>query len=146
MQIVGFNFKKISAERVLEEYLTNVNYSIDFLNIEKIRINSIEKEVIKFYFSYLIKYSLKEDSKKQKENKKSNEVCFEGEIFVSTTEQESEIIFKSWKKKEVPLNIKIFLINFILRKCAPIALMLEDEVNIPYHMPVPQLSQIEDKK
>lgn len=141
MQVVGLNFKKILAERTPEfKNGSAINTSIEFTDLEKNKVDMIkESDVIEIYFRYTILYTEPDPSKKDTPQKKVGELCFEGVIIASLSKEELKEILKQWKKKEIPSGIKLALFNLILRKCAPKALNLEEDVGLPSHIPFPQL-------
>ena len=53
---------------------------------------------------------------------------------------------KGWKDKEIPEEFRIAIFNIILRKASVRALQLEEELNLPYHMPFPSIKSQEEKK
>ena len=46
----------------------------------------------------------------------------------------------SWKKKQIPPEVRTGLFNFIMSKCNIKALFLEDEMALPFHLPMPRIS------
>ena len=63
-----------------------------------------------------------------------------GEIGLLPEPDELKEILKSWKKKQIADKFKTPLFNFIMSKCNIKALGLEDELNLPLHIPMPKLS------
>ncbi|MEK6855784.1 MAG: hypothetical protein AABX66_01350 [Nanoarchaeota archaeon] len=139
MQVISFNFIKVQAERkpTVDNSL-NINTNIEFLNVEKEKVEILkDSEPIKISFKFTIIYSKKEDKKENEQAKLS----FEGFMVILANNEEIKEILKEWKKKQIPQNIRIPLFNIILKKCSLRALQLEEEINIPTHMPFPQISQ-----
>jgi len=136
MQVIGFNISKVLAEKSPSfKPASVINTDIEFINIEKEKIEVLKNiEPIKVFFKYTVSYF---DSKEEK--KKEGEVIFEGNVILSAEDQEAKDIEKAWKKKELPDSTKIPLFNFILKKCSPKALHLEDEIDLPSHIPYPRL-------
>jgi len=138
MQIIGFNFTKISASR---EKLLNkpaVNASVDFVNIEKEKMDMIkDKETLKLDFKFEISY--KNEGKKEKDSNDA-QILFEGNILILSSDEEAKDIFKLWKKKELPPKFRVFFFNLIFKKCSARALSLQDELNLPSHINIPQIS------
>jgi hypothetical protein len=149
MQVIGFNFTKISAEHFPKfEGKSQINTNIEFLDLEEEKLSLLkDSEAVKIIFQYSITHSQvkdkdkKEDKKKdQPENmNKKGEIIIEGNIVLSATKEEMKDVQKSWKKKELPSAFKVPLFNIILRKCSSKALDLEDQINLPLHLPFPQL-------
>lgn len=138
MKTIGFNFTKIIAEKNKDfKEGKLINNSMEFTNLEREKIDILKEfEAVKLSFRYALTYTESEAVKDHKEG----EIIFEGNIILSLDKDEGKDIFKSWKKKEIPPNIKILLFNFILRKCTSRALSIEEELNLPPHINIPQLS------
>jgi len=134
MQIIGFNLSKILAERAENFQRSPINTNIEFINFEKEKIQFLkEAEGLKVSFKYSIIYGEQEGKGKQAE------VSFEGFIIVSAEKEEIKDIQKSWKKKKIPSKLQMFLYNFILKRCSLKAAILEEDMNIPAHIPIPQV-------
>lgn len=140
MQIIGFNFTKIEAFRNLQlSQGININTNVEFLNIEKEKIDIIkDKEPIKLFFKFSVNY-LKKDEKKDKETEEAK-IIFEGFMILSSSSEESKEIFKEWKKKQIPQQFRLPLFNLILKRCSVKALQLEEELGLPNHVPIPQIA------
>jgi len=139
MKIVGFNFSKISAERLSDKILKKPSTSIEFLDLQKDKVDLLkDSEVIKIYFNYSVNY---DEQEKDKSKDKDGEVVIKGDVVLSATKEEAKDITKSWKKKKLPATLNINLFNLILRRCTPKAIFLEDEIGLPIHTPMPRLQQ-----
>lgn len=132
MRLIGFNFNKISIEKKAEELSSDlkINSNLDVSSIEKINIGlSKEKEEsLLVKFSYLINYD-------------PNIAVIElgGIIILSLDQKIAKDLLQKWKKKTIPEEIRISLFNIILRKANVKALELEDEMNLPLHIPLPRV-------
>lgn len=136
MNILGLNFTKISAERSGDVLQTTVNTNIEFLEVEKEKLEILkDAEPLRVKYLFSITYN-KGEGKKQE---KVAEIIFEGTLLLSATLEESKEVLKSWKKKELSNNFKVPLFNLILKKCSIRALALEEELGIPSHVPLPRL-------
>ena len=151
MKIIGFQFTKISGERMSDNIKVNPSTSIEFSNVEEESFDLLkDNKAVSILFKYSVKYDKKEDKEEKgedKEDKKENplgEIRLEGKIVLSVSEEDSKNILKSWKKKQLPPNLNLFLFNTILRKCTPKAIYLEDEINLPIHTPMPKLKTKEE--
>lgn len=145
MQVVGFNFTKVLAERQPEiSPKTSINTNIEFLDLSKEEINLLkDQEVLKVTFNFSVDYSSSEKSEEKKERSSKEalgKISFEGLILLTTTDEEIKSILKSWKKKEIPSHLKVPLFNLILKKCSTKALELEEQLNLPPHIPFPQIT------
>lgn len=131
MRIIGFSFKKISAERKKDikgklEIKSNMNIE----NIEKDNID-IAGDILKFSYTYSIFYE-----------PGFAEITFQGTILVVPDKSEDlKKILKDWKNKKLSEEIRIFLYNFIMTKCNLKALQLEEDFTLPAHLPLPKLTK-----
>jgi hypothetical protein len=138
MKVIGLSFTKISASKVHAFQMGKaINTDIEFLDIDKASLSLLkdDSEALRVSFRFSVNY-LETDDKKSKKNA---EISLEGDIIVSGTKDESKDVQKAWKKKEIPASFKVPLFNLILRKCSPRALQLEEELNLPSHIPIPQI-------
>lgn len=130
MQIIGFNLTKILIEKK-EKLIKNlqINQSIDIKEVIKEIVPISKDEALKMTFNFTIDY--KEDFGK---------VVFEGNLILLPEKEELKSFLKEWKDKKVPAEIRIPLFNFIMNKCNIKALALEDELNLPFHIPLPKVN------
>lgn len=144
MQVLGFNFTKISAER-FPDYKpgSSINTNIEFTNIEKEEISVLKDlEAVKISYTFSVTYSKTENKKENKEG----EIIFEGNIIMSATKEETKEITKLWKKKEISNQFKVPIFNIILRRCSLKAAQLEDDIGLPIHLPLPKIELKIEKK
>ena len=142
MNIIGFNFTKISGQLFPEykEPSFSMSTNIEFLDVQKEEIAALkDKEAIKMVFAYTVSFNPKGEAK-GKEASKLGIISFEGNILLSADKEESKEVLKAWKKKEIPVGFKVPIFNLIIKKCTSKALHLEDELNLPAHIPIPTLS------
>ena len=64
---------------------------------------------------------------------------FKGNLVIIPEANELKTILKSWKAKKIPNELRLPLINFIMSKCNVKAIPLEEELNLPIHIPMPRL-------
>ena|SRR3989344_6688814 len=137
MKLLGFNFTKINAYKGTEFKSCPASITIEFEEIIKDKIDMIkDSEVLNATFTFSVKYS--PDEKKAEKNEA--EIAFQGNILFAADKDESKEILKEWKKKELSASFKIPLFNLILKRCSTKALNLEEELSLPYHMPLPKIS------
>ena len=135
MQLLGFNLKKISAERSPNFKRGPINTNIDFKDVTEEKIEFLKDlEAIKVSFSFIVNYSDPEDKQLN-----HGQISLEGDVSLSMDKEEAKDILKSWKKKEVSEKFKIPLFNYIIMKCSTKALSMEDELNLPTHMSFPTM-------
>lgn len=130
MQIIGFNLTKIAIEKK-EKLISNlqINQSIDIKEVTKEKVPISENDALKMKFNFTITY--KEDFAKAE---------FEGNLILLPEKEELKNFLKEWKDKKVPSEVRIPLFNFIMNKCNIKALVLEDELNLPFHIPLPKVN------
>lgn len=136
MQIVGFNFDKILAEKKKKvEGKVEVKSNIDLKLIEQEKIEMFkDKEVLKFTFDFSISFS-----------PGIAELSFKGNVLLMFEKDKVKEILKKWKSKKLEDEIKIPLYNIILKKCNLRALQLEEEFMLPTHIQMPKI-RTEDNK
>ncbi len=137
MKVLGFNYDKISIEKLSTSFENlKINTGIDISEINSIKSGFLKAkgEIISIKFKYLIEYS-----------PEIAKIEFKGNLLLEVDFKISREILKQWKNKEIPEDFKMTLFNVILRKSNIKALQLEDEMNLPYHVPFPTLKK-ENKK
>ena len=132
MRLIGFNFTKIYVERFkgFDKDL-KVNTNIDISDVKKTDIDFFKskEEFVSVKFKYSINYE--PDSAK---------IEFEGDMIVSAEPKQIKDLMKKWEKKDVSDEFRPFLFNIILRKSNVRAIQLEEEMNLPFHIPLPRIS------
>ncbi len=130
MQIIGFNLTKILVEREEKiEGKLEVKQNIDISDVSKEKIPFSEGEAVKIKFNFTVTY----DPDFAKLN-------LEGYLILMVDKDEIKKFLKSWKGKKLPDEAKVSLFNFIMNKCNIKALNLEDELNLPLHVPMPRIN------
>ncbi|MEM4647861.1 MAG: hypothetical protein QXO12_00920 [Candidatus Pacearchaeota archaeon] len=124
MPIVDVVFDKIEVERKKEiKPSIKLNISLTFKDlIEEKEIE--DKKFISFVFDFLIDYD------------KEAKVFLEGRTIYVDKKEEIEKLIKNWRKDKEFMK-KIY--NFTLTKCNLKALFIEDQVNLPLHIPFPSI-------
>lgn len=136
MRIIGFNFTKISIEQLKEpsemKEQLKINTQIDVPELTEVKSHLLKtkEELIKAKFVYGINY-----------NPDFAKIELEGRILIAVEPKVAKEIFKQWKKKKIPEDFKMLLFNVILKKSSLKALYLEEELNLPLHMPMPSLKK-----
>jgi hypothetical protein len=131
MRVAGFNFKKISVEKLAEKANElKINTKIDILDIQSIKSDFIKTkdELLGVDFSYIVDYE-----------PGFAKIEFKGSIVVSLDFREGKDVLRRWKDKKMSNEFQVNLFNIILRKSNIKALELEDEMNLPLHIPFPSL-------
>ena len=136
MRIIGFNLTRILVQKE-EEQKSNleVNQNINIKSVSEEKIPISTDKALKVTFNLTINYS-NEYAKLE----------FEGQVLILTENNEFKEFIDNWKSKKIPEKFRIVLFNFIMNKCNIKALYLEDEMNLPFHVPMPRLSQENQRK
>jgi len=138
MKIIGFNLNKISIEKkeAFEGQL-KINQNIDIKELIEDEIPISTEKPLKITFNFIINY-----------DPNLAKIEFEGNIIIIPEKEQLKRFLESWKNKQIPEQDRTPLFNFIMAKCNVKALALEDELNLPLHIPMPRLdpSKQEPKK
>lgn len=130
MKIIGFNLTKILVEKKENfQGKIEINQNIDIKDISQDSIPITKEDILKIDFNFSINYS--------------NHVAkleFEGILLLIPDKGEFKEILKSWKDKKISDEVRAPLFNFIMSKCNIKALSLEDDMNLPYHIPMPRIN------
>lgn len=147
MKVIGYNLTKVIAEKKADvKTINSINTSIEFLNIEKDKIESIKDfEVIKVDFNFTVSYETQ--AEKKDSTLKVAKIEMEGNLIFAASKEEAKDILKFAKKKDMPANIKVPLNNVVFKKCIVKALELEESLNLPFSIAIPQatLQQAQNK-
>jgi len=141
MRVIGFNFTKINIEKtkepseVIEKLSTNIKIDLPEIKEIKSHILKTKDELLGISFAYRVEY--------EPEVAKIN---LEGKIILSADSKTVKEILKQWKKKSMPEDFRLLVFNIILKKSTLKALHLEEELNLPLHMPLPSFKKEEKEK
>jgi len=135
MKVVGFSFNKISIEREKEgDSITNkdikINTHVEILDVVKTPMDLIKNSnLFNFKYQFKVIYTPNIAS-----------LNFEGSILINISDDTiAKKIDKEWKDKTILEEVRIPLLNAIYSKCNLKAFQLEDDLNLPLHMPIPKL-------
>ena len=137
MKLIGFNFNKISIEKKSDKKENlKINTNINIVDISEIKTNffNSKETLLGVQFNYTIDYS-----------PSIAKIFFEGNILLSIDPKEAKEILKEWKSKKLQDNFRNIVFNIVFRKCNIKALQLEDEMNLPLHLPMPIIKNQKDK-
>lgn len=131
MRIIGFNFKKMFAEKKpAKSVQTQVNINLDINSIEEEKLDFMTKgNVIKFEFEFKVNYT-----------PDIANLSLNGFVLASLDKEQALEILKDWKDKKLKDGVRIPLFNLILTKCNVRALQLEEELGLPSHLPLPRIT------
>ena len=133
MKVIGFNFTKLSAERMKDSADSiKINTELDFPEIKQSQspLLRTKEELLEAKFDYRVNYD--PDLAK---------VAVSGTVLFSVDSKTAEEVLKQWKKKTLPEDFRILLFNVIMKKAAIKALALCDELNLPVHIPLPTMKK-----
>lgn len=132
MKIIGFNYAKVSAERTSKwEPLEKIHTNIQFTNITRDETDVIKAGgVLRVAFTFTVIYEPKNAT-----------IALEGFVFLNTTPEIIKEAVKYWsKKKELSDDLRDVLVRFLWKKCNLKAFQLEEELNVPVHIQLPQIA------
>jgi|WetSurMetagenome_2_1015567.scaffolds.fasta_scaffold210843_2 hypothetical protein len=137
MQVIGFNFDKISADKKkLPEGKIEIKSNINVKSITQEKVELLkDKDVVKFSFEFYVDY-LPDIAK----------ILFEGSILAIFEKEQFKDVLKKWKNKKISDEIRLPLFNLILTRCNLKALQFEEEFNLPTHVPLPRISPQPDNQ
>jgi len=137
MKLVGFNFEKIYVERFLASLNDlKVETNIDIKEITEVKQDFFKskEELIGIKFAFNLDYQ-----------PNIAKIEFIGSIVLSLDSKMAKEVLKKWKEKALPSEFRLNLFNLILKKSTLRALRLEEEMNLPTHIPFPSFKKTEEK-
>ena len=139
MPVVGFNFDKLSIERLnpIKEGIS-VKNDLSIKNIEKeeVTIGTKKDTALKFSFEFLSSYE-----------PKIAKIIINGHVLYMDNEKELKKLLDDWKKKkEIDKKIASQIINTALIKSNIKALHLSQDMNLPPHIRLPTINPQADTK
>lgn len=138
MRVIGFNFDKISIERHkarAENLKITTNIDVSELKETKSDIIKTKEILIQAKFSYGVKYEPGFVT-----------IDLKGNLLFALPEEQAKEVLKEWKKKAMPEDFKLAIFNVVLRKSTLKALQLEEEMNLPLHIPMPSFKSPKETK
>ena len=138
MRIVGFNFTKISAEKVNESAKdVKINSNIDISKIDSLKTDVLKtrEDLLGISFTHTVNYAPDFANLEVK-----------GVIIIALEPKLAKNVLKDWKEKKLDEEIRVPLFNLILKRSALKLLPLEGEMNIPLHLPLPSFKKEDAKK
>ena len=134
MKLIGLSFDKISAEKTGEKLEgVKVDSNIEITDIKKADFNLLKdkEEMLDIKFKQTIQYS--PDYAKLE---------FKGMMIISLDFKEAKELLKNWQKsKKIPDELQLTFLNIIITRSAPKAMQLEEDLGIPFHIPLPRIAR-----
>ena len=138
MPFIGFNFDKIEASKNVSEVKGNINvkHTLNIIDVIKEEVNLDKKqEVLKFVFEFKLNYE-----------PNIGIISLGGNMMFLEDNKKMKTILEGWKKdKKLPKEITQNLFNTILTKANIKALNLSQDINLPPHLPLPNLKPVQDQ-
>ncbi len=137
MKLMGFNFKKISAEKYTDKAeKINVNTNIKIDKIEKVNSDFLKtkEEIIAVHFTHTMDYE-----------PKFAKIEFGGVAILSIEPKKAKSILNDWKEEKIDPDFRLSISNLVFKKSGVKALQLEEELNLPFHIPMPEIKKGEKK-
>lgn len=131
MRVIGFNFTKISAEKLKDsQSKISIKTGVDIKDIKEIKdsVIKLKEDILEVEFAYNVDYV--PDFAK---------VNLKGKMIVSLDDKASKEVLKQWKKQDLPEDFRLFIINVAIKKSSLKALSLEEEIGLPLHIPLPSV-------
>jgi len=135
MKIIGFNFDKINIEKLPGKAESlDIKTNIDINNIHDVQSSNIsmKEDFIGVKFIFNVDYE-----------PNFAKINLSGTVLFAVDSKIAKEILKQWKDKKMPEDFRLLLFNIILRKANLKALQLEEEMNLPLHVPMPSLKKQE---
>lgn len=134
--IVGFNLNKIHIERKKPvKGKIKVNHDLRFEKVEKRPLPLKEKKdvlLVDFVFQILYEPGI-------------GEATLAGDVLYYADSKKIDELAAQWNKnKKLPADVTAELLNVILARCNVKTLLLTNELNLPAHLPLPQITLQED--
>ena len=133
MTIIGFNFRKITAEKgKTASGKINIANNVALKNVEEteIPVGAKKQKALKFTYEYSTKYE-----------PDAGAISIEGDILYLAEEAIVDKTIKNWKKnKQIDKEMLTPLLNTILSKCSIKGLMISQDLNLPSPMQLPRVT------
>lgn len=134
MKVIGFNFTKLNIDKKSDDFkglkVDSPNINISEIKQIKTPLFETKEDVFEIRFNYDIKYT-----------PDVAHVSLGGILVVVVDKNTSKELVKRWKDKKLPDEYKLLIFNVILKKANLKAMQLEDEVNLPLHIPLPSIKE-----
>jgi len=138
MAVFGFNLNKILIEKQEGKKLgkIEVRSKMEITSVKKEEVElTKDKDVLKFNFDFKLTYMPDLAT-----------IEFKGHVLVMSEPEATKKILEDWKKEKINDNLKVMVYNVIWEKCNVKALELEEDFNLPHHIPLGRVSLNKEKK
>ncbi len=132
MTIVGFNFKKIDAEKkelIKGKININNNVAIKEVKEKDFALGNQKQKVLNFTFEFVSKY-----------DPNIGAIKLTGDLLFMDDSKKAKEILDGWKKdKKLPKEVMTQILNTVLNRCNIQALIISEQINLPPPIPLPKL-------
>jgi hypothetical protein len=138
MKLIGFNLTKMNLEKKSDNFKgMKINSGIDILEIKEVNspIFNSQDKILLIRFNQYVNY-----------DQDIANLSFYGNLIISTGQGQVKEILNKWEDKKLPEDFKLIIFNLIFKKITLKALQMEEELNLPPHIPFPSFKQSEKKK
>ncbi len=135
--IIGLNFDKALIEKNFnkdKQKVAKIGTKTDLVSIDEEKVEIPNKKALRISFSFGISY-----------DPNLAKISMNGSILYLENPDKISEILDSWKKKNLSRELRIEFLNYILLKCNLKALSLEDDFNLPPHIPMPKFQPKKDQ-
>jgi hypothetical protein len=133
MTIIGFNFRKITAERGTSNVgKVNISNNVSLKKVEEasIPVGIGKQKALRFSYEFTTKYEPNIGS-----------IIIEGDVLYLSSEDAIQKTLKAWKKdKSVDKEILTPILNTILSRCSIKGLLISQDLNLPSPMQLPKVA------
>jgi hypothetical protein len=133
MTVIGFNFKKITAEKtelVVPKVQVANNVVIKKVQEVAIPMGKEKQSALSFIYEFTTKYEPNVGS-----------VIIEGEVIYLASKELFDKTMKEWQKgKKIDKDLLTPILNTILAKCTIQCLIMSQDLNLPAPMQLPRVT------
>ena len=127
-RLIGFNLTRIEAEKNPKfSGKINIEQNIKITDIKKQKLDLTKQEAVSVDFEMSLVY------------KELGKINLNGTLFLILDSKTMKELLKSWKKKRIPEQINVLLLNLIIQKTAAKAFQIQEELGLPPHIQIPVL-------
>lgn len=134
MTVIGFNFRKITAEKSPSALAGKINIAnnVSLKNVEEVSVplGKDKHKALKFVYEFVTKYE-----------PAVGNINIEGDILYLATKETHDKTLKEWKKdKKIDKDILNPLLNTILTRCSIKGLLISQDLNLPSPVQLPKVT------
>jgi len=130
MPVIGLTFRSISATRSEKAPSgeIRINSTPKVNDIKEVSVATLKKKALAFQFEFVTRY-----------DPDLAELKIEGELLYLA--DKNELILKQWKKKKtIPENVSVEILNHLFRRCLLKMAVLADDLQLPPPIQIPRVT------